>query len=65
MRVLVVTKIFPNAAEPLSAPFNRQQFAALARHCEIVDVLATIPSFPGARLMKLLTRRGYLVEERA
>jgi hypothetical protein len=25
MRVLIVTKIFPNAAEPLSAPFNRQQ----------------------------------------
>jgi glycosyltransferase involved in cell wall biosynthesis len=47
MRVLVVTKIFPNALEPLSAPFNRQQFAALARRCE-VEVLATIPWFPGA-----------------
>jgi hypothetical protein len=44
----LTTKIFPNAAEPLSAPFNRQQFAALARHVEIVDVLATIPSYPGA-----------------
>ena len=31
LRVLAITKIFPNAAEPLSAPFNRQQFAALAR----------------------------------
>ena len=29
VRVLAITKIFPNAAEPLSAPFNRQQFAAL------------------------------------
>ena len=62
MRVLVVTKIFPNAAEPLSAPFNRQQFAALARHCEIVDVLATIPSFPGARLMKRWSSAGRLSE---
>lgn len=47
MRVLVVTKIFPNAVEPLSAPFNRQQLAALSRHCE-VEVLAAIPWFPGA-----------------
>ncbi len=46
MRVLVVTKIFPNALEPHSAPFNRQQLAALAQRCE-VDVLATIPWFPG------------------
>ncbi len=48
MRVLVLTKIFPNALEPLSSPFNRQQFAALGRRCE-VEVLATIPWFPGAR----------------
>ena len=47
MRVLVVTKIYPNAAEPLSAPFNRQQVAALARRCS-VEVLATVPWFPGA-----------------
>jgi glycosyltransferase involved in cell wall biosynthesis len=47
MRVLIVTKIFPNAAEPLSSPFNRQQFSALARRCE-VEVLASIPWFPGA-----------------
>jgi len=48
MRVLVITKIFPNALEPLSNPFNRQQFAALAR-LDQVEVLATIPWFPGAR----------------
>ena len=44
MRVLAITKIFPNAAEPLSAPFNRQQFSALreavrargARHDPVV-----------------------------
>ena len=60
MRVLIVTKIFPNAAEPLSAPFNRQQFAALARHVEIVDVLATIPSYPGARLLARWSSAGRL-----
>ena len=49
MRVLVVTKLFPNAAEPLSAPFNRQQLGALGRRCE-VEVLATIPWFPGSRV---------------
>ena len=26
LRVLAITKLFPNAAEPLSAPFNRQQY---------------------------------------
>ena len=48
MRVLAITKIFPNRLEPLSAPFNRQQFAALARFCEL-EVLASIPWFPGAQ----------------
>ena len=62
MRVLIVTKIFPNAAEPLSAPFNRQQFAALARHCAIVDVLATIPTFPGAGLIQRWSSAGRLTE---
>jgi teichuronic acid biosynthesis glycosyltransferase TuaC len=47
VRVLAITKIFPNAAEPLSAPFNRQQFAALSQLCDL-EVLATIPWFPGA-----------------
>jgi teichuronic acid biosynthesis glycosyltransferase TuaC len=51
LRVLAITKIFPNALEPLSAPFNRQQFAALSRRCSL-DVMATIPWFPGAGLVK-------------
>jgi teichuronic acid biosynthesis glycosyltransferase TuaC len=51
MRVLVVTKIFPNSLEPLSSPFNRQQFRALSRSCE-VELLATIPWFPGASAFK-------------
>ncbi len=61
LRVLVVTKIFPNAAEPLSAPFNRQQFAALAKHAR-VDVLATIPWYPGAGLLARWSSAGRLAE---
>src|SRR5262249_19560431 len=56
---LVVTKIFPNALEPLSAPFNRQQLAALGRKCD-VEVLATIPWFPGASLAGRLSATGRL-----
>ena len=59
MRVLAITKIFPNAAEPLSAPFNRQQFAALARRCEL-EVMATIPWFPGAGLLARWSSAGKL-----
>jgi len=51
LRVLAITRIFPNALEPLSAPFNRQQFAALGRLCDL-RVMATIPWFPGAGLVK-------------
>lgn len=57
LRVLAITKIFPNAAEPLSAPFNRQQFAALAGLCEL-EVLATIPWFPGASLLSRWSSAG-------
>lgn len=57
MKVLAVTKIFPNAAEPLSAPFNRQQFAALSKLCEL-EVLATIPWFPGAGLLARWSSAG-------
>ena len=59
MRVLAITKIFPNAAEPLSAPFNRQQFAALAKRCEL-EVMATIPWFPGAALVSRWSSAGKL-----
>ena len=59
MRVLAITKIFPNLVEPLSAPFNRQQFAALAKHCEL-EVLGTIPWFPGAGLIARWSSAGKL-----
>ena len=59
MNVLIITKIFPNACEPLSAPFNRQQFGALRRLCN-VEVLASIPWFPGAQLLRSRTSAGQL-----
>jgi glycosyltransferase involved in cell wall biosynthesis len=61
LRVLVITKIFPNAREPLSAPFNRQQFAALGRLCD-VEVLAAIPWYPGARLLARWSAAGRLAD---
>lgn len=48
MRVLLITKIFPNAVHPDEAPYNRRQFAALSRYCD-VQVFGTIPWFPGMR----------------
>ncbi len=59
LRVLVITRIFPNAVEPLSSPFNRQQFAALGRLCD-VEVMATIPWFPAASLLGRWTKSGAL-----
>ncbi|HLK35261.1 MAG TPA: glycosyltransferase family 4 protein [Polyangiaceae bacterium] len=59
MRVLIMTKIFPNRVEPLSSPFNREQFAALGRLCD-VEVFATIPWFPGARTFRRWSRAGQL-----
>jgi glycosyltransferase involved in cell wall biosynthesis len=60
MRVLILTKIFPNAVEPGSSPFNRQQFAALSRRCE-VDVLATVPWFPGVGRFRRWSQAGRLL----
>ncbi|HEY5925091.1 MAG TPA: glycosyltransferase family 4 protein [Kofleriaceae bacterium] len=59
LRVLAITKIFPNSAEPLAAPFNRQQFAALREHCDL-SILATIPWFPGAGLLSKWSTAGKL-----
>ncbi len=61
LRVLAITKIFPNAVEPLSAPFNRQQFAALAQKCALT-VMATLPWFPGAGLLARWSSAGRLAK---
>jgi teichuronic acid biosynthesis glycosyltransferase TuaC len=49
LRVLVITRNFPNRLEPLACAFARQQLAALARRAT-VEVLATIPYLPLAGL---------------
>jgi teichuronic acid biosynthesis glycosyltransferase TuaC len=59
LRVLVITKIFPNAAEPMAAAFNRQQIAALSKRAS-VEILATIPWFPGAGLLGERSSAGAL-----
>jgi len=59
MRVLALTKIFPNEREPLSAPFNRLQFAALSKLAS-VEVLASIPWFPAASLFSRWSATGRL-----
>jgi teichuronic acid biosynthesis glycosyltransferase TuaC len=57
MRVLALTTLFPNSQRPLLSPYNRQQFAALSRLCEL-EVLAAIPWFPGSRLLSRWTVSG-------
>src|SRR6188768_2860625 len=59
MKVLIITKIFPNSVEPSSAPFNRQQFSALSRLCT-VEILGTIPWFPGASAFRRWSAAGRL-----
>jgi glycosyltransferase involved in cell wall biosynthesis len=59
MRALILTKIYPNHAEPLSSPFNRQQFGELSRLCD-VEILATIPWFPWASAFSRWSRAGRL-----
>ena len=49
MRVLVVTKIFPNRTKPDGATYNRQQLRDLAKTAD-VEVMALIPWLPGGRL---------------
>ena len=50
MKVLIATQIFPNLARPEMAPYNRHQFAALAKHCD-VDMRALIPVHPASRVL--------------
>lgn len=59
LRVLAVTRIFPNRLEPLACPFQRKQFVALSRHADLT-VIASIPYFPGASLLGNRLRVGKL-----
>ncbi len=56
-RVLVVTELFPNSVSPSFSIFNRLQCAALAPLCDL-DIRATIPWFPGARLVRKWSPAG-------
>jgi glycosyltransferase involved in cell wall biosynthesis len=44
VKLLIVTNLFPNVAEPNRSPFNFQQFKALAKLCEL-KVVAPVPFF--------------------
>jgi teichuronic acid biosynthesis glycosyltransferase TuaC len=45
MRILVITNLFPNRAEPGRATYNRQQMSMLSELCPL-KVVAPIPWFP-------------------
>ena len=59
MRVVVLTRLFPNPVEPLWSPFNQQQFTALGKLCD-VEVLGVIPWFPGAGMFRQWSAAGRL-----
>lgn len=58
MRVLAITSIFPNAQAPTAGPYNKHQLAELAKQGCTVEVLATIPWFPGADRVRKCTPYG-------
>lgn len=67
MRVLCVTRLFPNRVEPVFGPFNKKQFAALADVGHEVTVINPIPTFPLATMFGSKTRasvRGIPAEDR-
>ncbi len=59
LRVLALTKVFPNPVQPLAAAFNRQQFGCLARRAD-VQVVVPVQWFPGAERMGARTEAGKL-----
>jgi glycosyltransferase involved in cell wall biosynthesis len=59
LRVLAVTRIFPNRVEPTACAFARQQLACLGRLAD-VEVMAPIPYLAGAGWLGDRTRPGRL-----
>jgi glycosyltransferase involved in cell wall biosynthesis len=59
LRVLAITRNFPNREEPLACAFQRQQLACLGRRAQ-VEILATVPWVPGAHLLGERIRAGRL-----
>ncbi len=60
MRVLVLTRIFPNRVEPTFGPYNLKQLAALRDNGHEVRVVNPVPWFPGAGLFSGKSRAGNL-----
>jgi glycosyltransferase involved in cell wall biosynthesis len=58
MRILVVTNLFPNAAQPQRAMFNLHQFTALALHHR-VHVIAPVAWTSGARALRPIPALGH------
>lgn len=56
MRALIVTNLFPNRVEPGRGVFNQQQFAELAKRCDLT-VVAPVPWFPRAAWLRRLAPR--------
>ena len=61
MRVLLLSSVYPNAAQPAYGVFVRERARNLARHCQI-RVVAPVPWFPFNRLIR--GRRRALVSPR-
>jgi glycosyltransferase involved in cell wall biosynthesis len=59
LRVLILTKVFPNSVNRHGSAFNRQQFVRLSRLCD-VHMIALIPWFPGAHLFATASEAGRL-----
>jgi teichuronic acid biosynthesis glycosyltransferase TuaC len=59
LRVVALTKVFPNPVQPLGAAFNRQQFAALARRADL-RVVVPVQWYPGAARFGKRTDAGKL-----
>lgn len=59
LRVLAMTRLFPNSVEPHAAAFNRQQFVELGRRCDL-SLLAVIPWFPAAGVFARWSAAGRL-----
>lgn len=60
MKVLVLTRIFPNRVEPTFGPYNLKQLAALRDIGHEVRVVCPVPWFPGAGLFSGKTRAANL-----
>lgn len=61
LKVLVVTKLFPNRVRPSFSVFNRLQMSALSRYCD-VDIRATVPWFPAARAFEKWSEAGQFAD---